>query len=307
MYGELFMMLSQQCSHSLSVELRWTSFARYVEMIWRTLAMCFGIVSKLRSDEMGVFFTIIWRLWQRRNKWIFENKMMNANDIVAWAGKFLGDFLVCNELDNPLEKKTLAPKVLWQAPSHDQIKINVDAAVDSSLEYIGIGVVARDKDGAVMSFLSRRIFGKFSPHLGECLAVREGVCLANFLRLDNWVVESDALNTVSAIQNPVAEAPEANIVEDIRDSLSVAKSVMKKVPKGWDKLFVSIVSVETGKYVAKSGKATVQNGSCRWEETLLESIWMSPDNVNAPKNTKQCLVKFVVIMVRSLSDLVMKG
>ena len=98
--------------------------------------------------------------------------------------------------------------------------------MDSSLEYIGIGVVAKDKDGVVLSFLARRIFGKFSPHLGECLAVRKGVCLANFLRLDNWVVESDALNTVSAIQNPVAEAPEANIVEDIRDSLSVARSGM---------------------------------------------------------------------------------
>ncbi|GMN25934.1 hypothetical protein TIFTF001_047765 [Ficus carica] len=81
---------------------------------------------------------------ERHNKWIFKNKMMNANDVVAWAGRFLGDFLVCNGLDNPLEKKTLAPKVLWHAPSHDQIKINVDAAVDSSLEYIGIGVAARD-------------------------------------------------------------------------------------------------------------------------------------------------------------------
>ena len=78
--------------------------------------------------------------------------MMNANDIVAWAGRFLGDFLVCNGLDNPPEKKILAPKALWHAPSHDQIKINVDAAMDSSLEYIGIGVVTRDKDSAIMSF-----------------------------------------------------------------------------------------------------------------------------------------------------------
>ncbi|GMN45720.1 hypothetical protein TIFTF001_014908 [Ficus carica] len=140
--------------------------------------------------------------------------------------KILGDFLVCNGLDKPPEKKTLAPKVLWHAPSHDQIKINVDATVDSSLEYIDIGVVARDKDGVVMSFLTRRIFGKFSPHIGECLAVREGVCLAKFLGLDNWVVESDALNTVSAIQNSVAEAPKANIVEDIRDSLLTTRSGM---------------------------------------------------------------------------------
>ncbi|GMN72217.1 hypothetical protein TIFTF001_055608 [Ficus carica] len=83
----------------------------------------------------------------------------------------------------------------------------LETAVDSSLEYIGIGEVARDEDGSIMSFLTRRIFGKFSPHIGECLAVREGVCLAKFLGLDNWAVESDALNTVSAIQNPVPEAP----------------------------------------------------------------------------------------------------
>ena len=149
---------------------------------------------------------------------------MTASETVVWVGRFLGDFLTCNELDSPTEKKTLASKALWHAPSHDLIKINVDAAVDSSLEFIGVGVVARDKEGAVMSFLSRRIFGKFSPHLGECLAVREGVFLANFLKLDNWVVESDAVNAVRAIQNPVAEAPEANIVEDIRDSLSVVRS-----------------------------------------------------------------------------------
>ncbi|GMN47638.1 hypothetical protein TIFTF001_016826 [Ficus carica] len=99
--------------------------------------------------------------------------MLTATKTVAWAGRFLGDFLVCNGLDKAAEKKILASKVPWHAPCHDQIKINVDIAIDSSLEYIGIGVV----------------------------------------------VESDALNTISAIQNPVAGAPKSNVVEDIRDSL----------------------------------------------------------------------------------------
>ncbi|GMN19741.1 hypothetical protein TIFTF001_039884 [Ficus carica] len=183
-------------------------------------AFCLFVSSQWNSDELGIFLVIIWCLWQRRNKWIFENKLMTASEIVAWAGRFLGDFLTCNGLDSPVEKRTLAPKALWHAPSHGLIKINVDAAVDSSLEFIGVGIVARDEEDAVMSFLSRRIFGKFSPHLGECLAVREGVFLANFLKLDNWVVESDAMNAVRAIQNPVAEAPEANIVEDIRDYIA---------------------------------------------------------------------------------------
>ena len=39
-------------------------------------------------------------------------------------------------------------------------------------------------------------------------------------------MESDTLNTVSAIQNPIAEALEANIIEDIIDSLLDARSAM---------------------------------------------------------------------------------
>ena len=47
-FGELIMMLSLQCPHSLSMELMGTSFVLCVETIWRTLAMFFGIVLILR-------------------------------------------------------------------------------------------------------------------------------------------------------------------------------------------------------------------------------------------------------------------
>ncbi|XP_043700946.1 centrosome-associated protein CEP250-like isoform X2 [Telopea speciosissima] len=65
-----------------------------------------------------------------------------------------------------------------------------------------------------------------------------------------------------------------------------------QVPKGWDKLFVSIVSVESGKTIAKSSKASVRNGNCQWTESLSESIWLSQDN--ASKELEECLFKFVV-------------
>ncbi|GMN62115.1 hypothetical protein TIFTF001_031208 [Ficus carica] len=94
----------------------------------------------------------------------------------------------------------------------------------SSLEYIGIGMVTRDKYGVVTSFLTRQFFGKFPPHIGEYLAVREGVCLAKVFGLDNWMVKLDALNTVSTIHNPITGPPKVNVVEDIRDSLLTARS-----------------------------------------------------------------------------------
>uniref|UniRef100_A0A7N0UAN2 C2 NT-type domain-containing protein n=1 Tax=Kalanchoe fedtschenkoi TaxID=63787 RepID=A0A7N0UAN2_KALFE len=67
-----------------------------------------------------------------------------------------------------------------------------------------------------------------------------------------------------------------------------------QVPKGWDKLFVSIISLETGKTVAKSSKALVRNGSCMWRETLTESVWIGLDH--SSNELEDCWFKFVVAM-----------
>lgn len=67
-----------------------------------------------------------------------------------------------------------------------------------------------------------------------------------------------------------------------------------QAPKGWDKLFVSIISVETGKTISKSSKALVRNGSCQWTETLSESIWISQEDTS--KEMEENLFKFVVSM-----------
>ncbi|XP_021830760.1 intracellular protein transport protein USO1-like [Prunus avium] len=67
-----------------------------------------------------------------------------------------------------------------------------------------------------------------------------------------------------------------------------------QVPRGWDKLFVSIVSIETGKPIAKSSKAVVRNGNCQWTETLSESIWISQDD--SSKEMEDYFFKLVLSM-----------
>ncbi|WCJ19220.1 hypothetical protein M5689_001517 [Euphorbia peplus] len=62
-----------------------------------------------------------------------------------------------------------------------------------------------------------------------------------------------------------------------------------QVPKGWEKLYVSIICVETGKTVAKTGKAFVKNGSCQWTQILTETVSFS-------KEIDECLFKLVVSM-----------
>ncbi|XP_020540218.1 CAP-Gly domain-containing linker protein 1 isoform X2 [Jatropha curcas] len=74
-----------------------------------------------------------------------------------------------------------------------------------------------------------------------------------------------------------------------------------QVPKGWDRLYVSLISVETGKALTKSGKASVRNGNCQWTEALSESIWMSQRD--ASKEIEECLFKLVVSMGSTKSSI----
>ncbi|XP_030926310.1 putative uncharacterized protein MYH16 isoform X2 [Quercus lobata] len=67
-----------------------------------------------------------------------------------------------------------------------------------------------------------------------------------------------------------------------------------QVPKGWDKLVVSIISVETGKTIAKSSKALVHNGSCQWTDSISETICFSQDD--SSKELQDCFFKLVVSM-----------
>ncbi|KAI4378704.1 hypothetical protein MLD38_016146 [Melastoma candidum] len=65
-----------------------------------------------------------------------------------------------------------------------------------------------------------------------------------------------------------------------------------RVPKGWDRLFISVVSAGTGKTLAKLSKAAVKNGICQWTETLQESMPVSMNE--SSKEFEDCVVKIVV-------------
>ena len=71
-----------------------------------------------------------------------------------------------------------------------------------------------------------------------------------------------------------------------------------QIEKGWNNLFVSIISIETGETIAKSGKAAVQNGECHWEDSMLSTIWISDDSL---QDNEGFLLKLVVAMVCRLT------
>jgi len=66
------------------------------------------------------------------------------------------------------------------------------------------------------------------------------------------------------------------------------------VPVVSDRLLISIISVDTGKTIARSSKAAARNGICQWPDSILESIWFSQDE--ASKEFEDCQCRITVSM-----------
>ncbi|KAG6491384.1 interaptin-like isoform X1 [Zingiber officinale] len=68
-----------------------------------------------------------------------------------------------------------------------------------------------------------------------------------------------------------------------------------EVPRGWDRLVLSLISMESGKVLAKTGKATVRSGNCQWTDA--ETLWVSEDD--ASQDLEKCQFKILVSLASS--------
>ncbi|GMN20849.1 hypothetical protein TIFTF001_045394 [Ficus carica] len=162
----------------VEMEDRWVACgSRRNSKIWRrTLAMLFGYV--LQSGRFGCNqpLAVAWNVLRvgRLVPYVFMLQLIAIEMILMSFHK-------------------------WKAPEHGCVTLNGDVAIDDALGFIGIGVVARDDRGLVLGAVSRRMARLFSPHVGECLAVKEGAWLGLSCGFSKWIFETDALNTFKAV------------------------------------------------------------------------------------------------------------
>ncbi|XP_024969082.1 WEB family protein At4g27595, chloroplastic [Cynara cardunculus var. scolymus] len=70
---------------------------------------------------------------------------------------------------------------------------------------------------------------------------------------------------------------------------------------GWEKLFISFIPTETGKTTAKTSKANVRNGSCKWADPIYETTRLLLDSKSKQYDDK--LYRLVVGMGTSRSSI----
>ncbi|KAL5760843.1 hypothetical protein ACOSQ2_019681 [Xanthoceras sorbifolium] len=160
---------------------------------------------------------ILWRVWFERNAVCHSKSPRFSADLVSWSLSLLREFQGTQKVfGSPLQPPRQPFSSPWSPPPAGSLKLNSDAAVKSGYSVVGSGAVVHDSQGKVVAASAKPLLGFFPAELGELLALREGLLLAQELNLIIEWVKLDAVNVVSRIFNSPPSSVMDHIVSDVK-------------------------------------------------------------------------------------------
>uniref|UniRef100_A0A2N9IFR8 Uncharacterized protein n=1 Tax=Fagus sylvatica TaxID=28930 RepID=A0A2N9IFR8_FAGSY len=174
-----------------------------------------GHLLEYDSDaSLAEFAFMLWLVWQRRNKAMYQSELTNLDDIPLLAQRLLREYWAVNDQQQPVPQ--VSPKQAWQPPTLLEFKANCDAALFPAHNMTSVGVVIRDGHGLPIATLCKRFHGLHAVDDAEALAVREAVQLARDVGLVEVEVEGDSLLIFNALkQQQECFASYGDIIQDI--------------------------------------------------------------------------------------------
>lgn len=144
--------------------------------------------------------TVARQLWLRRNKVVLGGDFLAQDVLVRLAKEQMEACDIAagrTEEHRPLQINQVVGR--WIKPPEGTMKINWDAAVDSSNGKIGMGIIARDHVGRVIAMACGSSQYICNSGMAEAMAAREAIELCNSLGVQNFILEGDASDVVNAL------------------------------------------------------------------------------------------------------------
>ncbi|KAL2937745.1 hypothetical protein RDABS01_021194 [Bienertia sinuspersici] len=120
--------------------------------------------------QLEGFAMPVWNIWNARNDLIFEDRYCNPEACQMKAIDLLQEFQHANDNQRPSQRWIEAK---WSPPLQGVLKVNFDAATNVDPGRVGLGVVVRDDNGAVILAKARTSLQDWSAELAEAKAALE--------------------------------------------------------------------------------------------------------------------------------------
>ncbi|XP_074318905.1 uncharacterized protein LOC141655741 [Silene latifolia] len=163
------------------------------------------VLEELDGEEVEVFITGVWAIWEMRNKVVFENKGARVEDVVMRVKGIMGEL---ENVENGGEKREVAVPGSFRGREHGvrdrrmvpgEVCISVDAGVKEG-EGMGLGAICRDEKGSLLWAWEGRRREEFEARVAEAEAVLMALRQAKRMKHSSVRVESDCKTVIEALQ-----------------------------------------------------------------------------------------------------------
>ncbi|KAL0449471.1 UNVERIFIED_CONTAM: hypothetical protein Slati_1503500 [Sesamum latifolium] len=183
------------------------------------------VSSLLTTKDFEKFLVMCWFLWGRRNLLIMEHTSQTPHQTVSAANSLIA-FREAYVTQPRKHVRHGARPSKWIRPDTGTIKINFDGVVHHKGCEVGIGGVARDSDGFVLAWFSRKFQRQVDGEIAEALAAREAVDLVLRHGWNSVLIEGDCLGLINKINISEPDHSYTNsLVHDIKVAASLCSDL----------------------------------------------------------------------------------
>ena len=200
-------------SHDISLRMKRFSHIRQWLLEW---------IDEATDYQLIVFAVAAWHIWECRNN---VRNGENLPHPIRVAGKINAyiDFIMSNifRMKGSIRRENQVLIQKWSPPPEGSVMINIDAAVFSQTQRMGIGVVIRNHLGQMLAACRRYVNIFQHPELAEAIAMRHALNFAKDAGFQKIIVASDCANLISKVKCLNTDRSQIGVlVHDIKDRAS---------------------------------------------------------------------------------------
>jgi ribonuclease HI len=189
-------------------------------------AWLFEFLDRSSDQEAVTLAVTCWHLWEHRNAVRNDEKMKHPRSLAEQIKAYIHMILLHLFKKLVVQSRETSTPPRWSPPPEGTVFINVNAALFSSSNRMGVGVVIRDHIGNCLVACNQLLDEVTPPEIAEALAVRCALTLARDEGLNKVILASDCISVVQRINSSARDRSLIGVVvEDIKAMAATMSSV----------------------------------------------------------------------------------
>ncbi|PIN15096.1 hypothetical protein CDL12_12265 [Handroanthus impetiginosus] len=153
----------------------------------------------MQPVDFDLFDTVCWKLWNERNKAIFEEHWIESSTLAGNAKRYLEEFNLTSI--SHVEHNEIRDEGSRHLPGKSVIKGNFDGAIFKDSNSFGVSKVTRDSQRNCLSWATTKERSNFLPTMVEAKAATFAIVVAREKGWDNVEFDGNNMGIINSLKS----------------------------------------------------------------------------------------------------------